>query len=212
VIASLILAALVGFCAQPADAGLIRPYAKLGYVLSTPSAEDLGFVLVDGGSLDDALDKSSVNYGLGLQLVFPLQNTWIEKTETRLGLDMGFQKIFAYEFQASDASSLWTGDEYDFYILGVAEFALADSPFFFQGGLGLHFVLWQEDQEFEGTYSYSYDAESGTSTQFGIAFAGGMNLQAGEKMKVPIVVQLDNIFVHDYMPTLSVMAGLTIPY
>ena len=211
-IASAISALLVIASAHAVGATIIRPYGKLGYVLSTPSAADLGFVLVGGGSLDDALDKSSVNYGLGVQLMFPMQNTWIEKAETRIGLDMGFQKLFAYEFQADPASSKWTGDEYDFYIVGLVEFAMAESPFFFQGGLGLHFVFWQEDRDFEGTYSSSYDTDSGTTTQLGIALAGGVDLKAGEKLKVPIIVQLDNIFVHDYMPTLSVMAGVTIPY
>ncbi|MDH3199179.1 MAG: hypothetical protein OEO21_13160, partial [Candidatus Krumholzibacteria bacterium] len=86
-IASAISALLVIASAHAVGATIIRPYGKLGYVLSTPSAADLGFVLVGGGSLDDALDKSSVNYGLGVQLMFPMQNTWIEKAETRIGLD-----------------------------------------------------------------------------------------------------------------------------
>jgi len=211
-IAILITVVWIIAAAQPAGATVIRPYGKLGYLLSTPSAADLGFVLVGGGSLDEGLDKSSANYGLGVQLMFPMQKTWIEKTETRIGVDLGFQKLFSYTFQADPSSSKWTGDEVDFYIVGVVEFAMAESPFFFQGGLGLHFVFWSEDREFDGTYSYSYGSDSGTSTQLGIALAGGVDLAAGEKLKVPIIVQLDNIFVHDYMPTLSVMAGVTIPY
>ena len=191
---------------------IIRPYGKVGYLLSTPSAEDLGFVLVGGGSLDDALESSNMNYGLGVQMLHTLQNSWIKKTKTRLGIDIGAQKLWGYEFQADEGTTKWVGDEYDFYFVGLMEFALENSPLFFQAGLGLHVVFWSEESEFEGTYSSEYDSDSGSGTNFGFVLAAGVDLPVNEKIKVPIILQLDNIFRYDLMTTLSLMAGVSIGF
>ena len=197
---------------EAGNSTIIRPYGKVGYLLSTPSAEDLGFVLVDGGSMDDALESSNTTYGFGVQMLHTLENTWIKKTNTRVGIDIGAQKLWHYEFQASDESTEWIGDEYDFYFMGLIEFAIENSPLFFQGGLGLHIVFWSEESEFEGTYSYESDSDSGSGTNFSFMLAAGVDLPVNEKLKVPIILQLDNIFRYDLMPTLSVLAGVSIGF
>ncbi len=189
----------------------IRPYGKLGYMAVSPSASDLGFVLADGdGDLDEYLDKQTITYGAGVQMVFPINSQIFEGMETSVGIDMGIYRLFGYEFQASDASSKWNGDEYSFYLGGLVELNMVDSPVMFQAGAGLHFVYWQEERTFEGTHINEYETDSGTETSFGLTLAAGTNLAVGESTTIPVILQLNTIFRYETMFELGIIFGFDI--
>jgi len=186
----------------------LRPYGKLGSMIASPSASDLGFVLADGdGDLDEYLDKQTITYGAGVQMVFPINSQIFEGMETSVGIDMGIYRLFGYEFQASDASSKWNEDEYSFYVGGLVELNMVDSPVIFQAGAGLHIVCWQEERTFEGTHINEYETDSGTGTNFGVTLAAGTKLSAGKSTSIPVILQLNTIFRYETMFELGIIFG-----
>jgi len=198
----------------PAISGAIgiRPYGKLGFILISPSAADLGFVLAGDGSMDDALDKDLINFGAGGQFLYDLDKSLISGVQTRLGMDMGIQTLFGYKFQANPSTTAWEEHEYDMYFHGIVEFKMDNSPLFLQAGIGPHFIFWTEDSEFKGKYSYSYDSDSGTDINFSLMISAGYELQAGKNMTIPIMVRLDNLLRYDLMVDLDVMIGVSLNY
>lgn len=195
--------------AQAAGTITLRPYGKFGYLLTSPSASDLGYVLVDGGDLDDYLDVSKTNYGAGVQIFLGQNESWVKGASVRYGIDVGFQKLFSSEFQAYDTGTSTTvqkDGERDFYMLGLVELVPSGKPFFLQAGLGLNLVFWSWESEHEG-YSYEYDSSSGTGTNLGFMIAGGMNLPLGKELSLPVMIQLNNILRYGLTSSAAVVVG-----
>jgi hypothetical protein len=198
----------------------LKPYVKLGYLLSAPSASDLGYIIVDGSDPDQYLDIVKLNYGIGVQFLFPFNSFSSESFEGSLGFDIGMQKIFSSTFNPGNLGSWGYGgytyednkkdSEYEMYLLGLVEFNHASLPLVLQAGLGLHIVFWEWESDYSSNYSTSYKSESGSGTQLGILVAGGLNLPISERMKLPLMLRIDNIFRYGAELTLSVSAGFVI--
>jgi hypothetical protein len=197
---------------------VLKPYVKLGYLLSAPSASDLGYVIIDGTDPDKYLDMNKLNYGIGAQFLFPLSSFSNKSFDGSLGFDVGMQKIFSSTFNPGDLGSWGYGgytyednkkdSEYEVYMLGLVEFNHTSLPIVLQVGLGLHLVFWEWESNYSSNYSTSYSSESGSGTQLGILVAGGLNLPISDRMKLPIMLRIDNIFRYGAELTISVSTGL----
>lgn len=199
--------ALAGAAAAATNKVLIRPYLKYGVVLTPPGASDFEFVSVGGGNLDDALDVERATYGAGTQLLMPFGTS--ASNAMRFGLDVGVERLFNYEFQASSASTKWTGKERGVYFGVIGELAPVGKSYFGQAGIAYHTVFWSEESEFHGLYSTSHDSYSGSGSQFALSLAGGVELGSGEKVRFPLMVQLDNLFRYGSVTSVRVMAGVS---
>lgn len=192
--------------------GITRSYLKIGYLAGAPTAADLSYSDAAGGSVEQYIDVSKNNYGLGGQFLFNFKET---ATATyRLGLDIGFQKLFSSKFDTG-ASSLSFIDEsydedreYDLYLLGVGEYVPASLPVFFQAGLGVHLVHWQWESRHSGKYSADYDFDSGSAVNIGLLLAGGTKLELTPKITIPVMARIDSIIRYGTETTLSLVIGL----
>lgn len=191
-----------------ADKAYLRPYVWFGTTLTSPSADDLGYVSADVDDLDSYLDFSRTNYGAGLQLFFP------SATRVRFGADIGMRKLMSAEFNtgSSDISFIDedfdTQDEYDIAVLGLAEYALPQSSFFLQGGAGFHFVYWSWESNYSSDYSFSYSGSSGTDTHVGLMGAFGTIVTLSPNLAMPLLVRIDYIARYGATMPVTVMAGL----
>jgi hypothetical protein len=189
-----------------------RPYVKLGFLVLTPSAADLGYVDAEGGSLDEYLDVRNFNFGGGIQFLVPLGGS---ERRSKLGVDLGAQSLFTSHFDtgASDLSFIYEDyddeDEYDFYALGLFEFSPENSPLFLQIGAGAHLVYWIWDHVYTSQYQDASKTESGLEFALGAMAAAGINLPLGERMSLPILVRLDYLLRYGGLLSASVVAGLS---
>ena len=198
----------------------IRPYLKLGYLISAPSASDLGYVIIGGQDPDKYNDMKRLNYGLGSQFLFPFNSFSSESFEGYLGFDIGLQKIFSSTYDPGNTGAWgYSGytyadnkkdSEYGVAMLGLLEFQHRSLPLVMQAGIGLHIVFWEWESNYSSNYSSSYSSESGSGTQLGILVAGGLNLPISDQMKFPIMLRIDNIFRYGSEMTVSATAGLSI--
>ncbi len=194
--------------ALAAEKAMLRPYVWFGTTLTSPSADDLGYVSADGDNLDSYLDYSKMNYGAGLQLFLP------STTNIRFGGDIGMRKLFSAEFNTGSEDISFvdedydTEDEYDIAVLGVVEYALPNSNFFLQGGAGLHFVYWSWESNYSSDYSYNYSGASGTDTNIGLMGAAGTTLALTPTLSMPLILRIDYIARYGATMPVTVMAGL----
>jgi hypothetical protein len=205
---------ILAFCASvpaAANATVIRPYGKFGYLLTSPSASDLGYVEVGGGDLDQYLDVNKLNFGGGAQIFLGQNDSWIKGAGVRYGVDFGFQRLFTSKFQpyTGTSTSIHNEDENDIYLLGLVEFAPTGKPFFLQAGIGLDLVLWYWKYEHTG-YTNEYEESSGTDTNFGFMIAAGMNLKISESTSLPVMVQINNISRYGLTSSATVVVGFDI--
>ena len=196
---------------------LLRPYVKVGYLLSGPSANDLGYVIVGGGDPNQYLDVNRVNYGLGAQFVFGSTLFPIEPFQSGLGFDVGFQKIFSSKYDLKNEGSLGASGviyednhidrENEASLLCLLELRHRSTPLMLQAGIGLHMVFWQWEYNYSSNNSTSYDSESGTGTSLGLMAAGGWNIPITNRMKLPIMVRIDGIARYGMETILSACVG-----
>ncbi|MDX9858412.1 MAG: hypothetical protein RBT76_11525 [candidate division Zixibacteria bacterium] len=115
--------------ALAAEKAMLRPHVWFGTTVTSPSADDLGYVSADGDNLDSYLDHSKMNYGAGLQWFLP------STTNIRFGGDIGMRKLFSAEFNTGSEDISFvdedndTEDEYDIVVPEVAEYALPTPTF-----------------------------------------------------------------------------------
>lgn len=198
----------------------LRPYLKLGYLISAPSASDLGYVIVGGQDPDKYNDMNRLNYGVGSQFLFPFNSFSIKSFEGYFGFDIGLQKLFSSTYDPGNTgawgySGYTSADnkkdsEYEVAMLGLLEFQHTALPIVLQAGLGLHVVFWEWESNYSSNYSSSYNTESGSGIQLGVLVAGGLNLPITDRMKFPIMLRIDNIFRYGSEMTISASAGLSI--
>lgn len=199
---------------RPAAAQLTyAPYLKVGYLFTPPSAADLDYVDVGGGSLDEFLTVHSGNFGVGTQIYLQEGKFGIEKQGLRLGLDLGFQRLFSARFESNEADLSYIDqaysdeNEWGLNALALANYAPGESPVFFQAGLGANLVFWQWKYVYHSIYQDTENVESGTEVNLGILLAVGMNLQAGNT-DIPVMFRIDDVFRYGSTATASVMIGM----
>jgi len=191
----------------------IRPYAKVGMLLTPPSALDLGYANADSSvDMDQYLDVSPGNFGAGAQFFFASP----KNPNLKFGLDLGFQKLMSSRFDtgAADLSFIYQDyyedSEFDISLLGIVELFPPGSPFLFQGGLGGHFVAWSYRHVYESKYQpLDETTESGMTFNFGLMAAAGTNIQAGDRISIPILLRLDYIMRYRGYITACLVLGFT---
>jgi len=186
-----------------------RPYAKMGMLLTPPSAADLGYIEVDGGNLDELLDVATANFGGGVQLLFSLNP---EKT-MHVGVDLGAQKLFSSVFTLDTSDIVYEDihheNEFAFYLLALLELRSRRSPVFFQAGAGMHLVSWYWDYTYSGKYHDEYTEESGLEVNMGFLLAGGFDIPVNERISVPIMLRMDGLMRYGMLLNLSLSIGLS---
>jgi hypothetical protein len=186
----------------------ITPYIKIGTMLTSPSADDFGFVDAEGGNLDEYLDLSKGNFGGGLQFLFGMP------AGPQFGAEIGYQKLFSYTFDAgvSDLPYIqednWEGSEQDLYINGIVNYGFPASSVFVQGGAGFHIVFWEEQRNYQSDYTSDYEEDSGSGTNFGLFGAAGINIPLGT-ISMPLMIRLDYIMRYGSTITASAVVGLS---
>ena len=186
----------------------LRPYAKMGVLLTPPSAADLGYIEVDGGNLDELLDVATANFGGGVQLLFSLNP---EKT-IHFGVDLGAQKLYSsvFDLGTSDIISVdvHNENEFAFYLLALLELRAPRSPLFFQVGAGMHLVSWYWDYTYSGLHD-EYTEESGLEANLGFLLAGGFDIPVNERISVPIMLRMDGLMRYGMLLNASLSIGLS---
>ncbi|MCB2229677.1 hypothetical protein KQH82_03105 [bacterium] len=205
ILAATVLLGQAGMAEQKAQ---LRPYVWFGTTLTSPSADDLGYVSADGDNLDSYLDFKKANYGAGLQLFLS------SNSAVRFGGDIGIRKLFSAEFNTGSSDISFVDEdydtevEYDIAVLGIVEYALPNSQFFIQGGLGLHFVHWSWESNYSSDYSASYSGASGTGTNMGLMGAAGTSIALTPTLSMPLMLRIDYIARYGGTMPVTVMAGL----
>ena len=192
---------------QLRKSSVMTAYAKVGYLLASPSASDLGYSSTEGTNVDKYLDLNKINFGIGLQALFNSGST------LRLGVDIGLQKLFSskYDIGASGGNiyeDYHSNNEQDIYILGVAEFDLKGTPIFFQAGGGMHLVLWQWEYHYSSLYQNIDEVENDSALNFGLSILAGVNIPVGN-LNLPVFARIDQIFRYGSAITGSAGIGLT---
>jgi len=187
----------------------LRPYAKMGMLLTPPSAADLGYIEVDGGNLDELLDVATANFGGGIQLLFSLN----PENTMHVGFDLGAQKLFSSVFtlETSDIvyEDIHNENEFAFYLLALLELRSRRSPVFFQAGAGMHLVSWYWDYTYSGKYHDEYTEESGLEVSMGFLLAGGFDIPVNERISVPIMLRMDGLMRYGMLLNVSLSIGLS---
>jgi hypothetical protein len=192
----------------------IRPYGKVGILLTPPSADDLDYKSAAGENMDKYLDMNKTDFGVGMQLL--LNKTVSESfRKTTWGLDVGFQKLFSSKFDthSSDLASIYedysTDNESDLYALIFAEFRSEKSPLFFQAGGGVHLVFWSFNKHYSSIYTTEENSSGGSAFDLGLFAAAGTNLKSNGKLQIPVLVRLDCILRYGLLVMPSIMVGIT---
>jgi hypothetical protein len=189
---------------------IVRPYAKVGYLLTPPSAADLSYEVI-GGDAEQYLDTSAMNFGGGAQFLMSMARN----PNLRLGMDVGFQTLFSSKFDTGSADGKTIYEDYDkdsefsINLLGIVEYLPADSNFLLQGGLGGHFVAWRWEHVYSSKYQDTDETKNGLGFNFALMAAAGLNLLAGERMNIPILLRLDYIMRYGGYINASVVVGFT---
>jgi len=187
----------------------LRPYAKMGMLLTPPSAADLGYIEVDGGNLDEFLDVATANFGGGVQLLLSLN----PENTMHLGVDLGAQKLFSSVFDLGTSDIVYEDihheNEFAFYLLALLELRSRRSPVFFQAGAGMHLVSWYWDYTYSGKYHDEYEEESGLEVNMGFLLSGGFDIPVSERISVPIMLRMDGLMRYGMMLNLSLSIGLS---
>jgi hypothetical protein len=194
---------------------ILRPYATGGYLLTSPTASDLEYVIVGGGNPDQYLTVNRGIFGGGLQLLYALPAT---RRSLRIGLDVGWQKLFSSKFDTHDADGVLIYEDYSedkddaAHVLAMVEYKFPGLPVFVQGGIGAYMVFWTWDYNFSGRYSTEYKTESGNATNLGAEAALGINLITLPHVRIPVLARLD--YISRYGTTLAgnVMVGVTFTF
>ena len=194
------------------NAVVIRPYLRVGFLLTPPSADDLGYEIVDDVvDLDQFLDVNKGNFGAGVQIFLPLS----KNPSLKWGLDIGAQKLFSSRFE-TDASDLPYVDEdyhldseYDIYLLAIAELTPAGSPFFVQGGAGGHFVKWSYEYNYESDYQSKHETGGGMEFCFGLMGAAGTSLRINDRISLPISLRLDGLLRYGLLVSAGLVVGFS---
>ena len=176
----------------------MRAYGTGGILANPPTAAAQGYILVGGGTLDQYLTYDKGIFGGWVQLLYGLQ-VGRGSQRLRLGLDVGWQKLFSDRFDLHDADGSLIIQDYQententLRVLAVAEHVITPRPFsfFVQAGVGTNFVSLTYMHTFIGKYTTDYGSDAGSENSFGIEAAAVVNILTFGKVSIPVLVRVD---------------------
>ena len=194
---------------QAQDNFVLRPYGKIGFLLTPPSTADLDYSIGGvAGGLDDAQDVKTLNLGLGVQV---LKN---RVGAPSLGGEIGFQNLFHSTVSGALVSGAYLNNdidiEYDLYLGPLIEFSQEESPVYFQAGVDLHIVFWKYIAEYESVYSSSYYESGGKGVSFGIHGSVGTQLELSPTFSIPLAIRTDVILRYGVLWQVGLIVGLNL--
>jgi len=131
-------------------------------------------------------------------------------------MDLGFQKLLKYNFDAgaasisADPNDHDSEDEWDGYLLLTAELSPPVLPVFLQAGAGPHFVFSSLESVRSAIDSGNPVTDSNRDTQFGLMGAVGINLKAAPTLSIPIMLRVDYLTGHGGQAAIALAAGLSL--
>jgi len=180
----------------------IIPYARVGYLVTPPSVEDLGF---SGAVSEDLLDVNGLGYGAGAQFTFGIGQGFVRS----LGFEIAMNWLMSYTYEGDPgASSRWEGEEYSVSVLALVEFRPKGSPIILMAGLGGHSATFNESREFSGTYTYEYESDTYNDFSFALMLAGGVDLPLGTSVSMPLMARFDILDRYSSYIVLSASIGV----
>jgi hypothetical protein len=181
-------------------------YLKGGYLLNPPSPEDLGYRTVGSQvAIIDHQDVNGLNIGLGLKPYFPVRKG------LQAGLDIGIQTLFNSRTDMERLPSTYydynIDKEWEVYINLLARYKSEYSPWFAEGGAGLHNVFWYWEHHYSSNLSNVDDYDNGSGQSFGLTAEAGRAFVIGPKFSIPVSVRGDLIFRYSTLFSLCLAVG-----
>ncbi len=188
------------------DQTSIRPYIKLGFLILSPDAGDLGFE-----QWPEPVSVSSFNYRAGVQVLFPMQMKLLEGFRTSGGIDVGFQYLFKYNLTYLQAGgygvlTTWEGKEYTVNALPLINLSHNSLPLDVQAGAGVY-VGFTSDEETNNGVKKTY---TDTGVNFGFLLGAGYHLRPAEATDIILMLRFDNIVEYGLSTSMSVGVALTL--
>jgi hypothetical protein len=182
-----------------------RAYGRLGYLLLSPSEEDIGHLSLSGES---APFGSTDRFDIGGGAQFLLPSGLVGAGGFRLGADIGAGTLWSDELDFSYGGDpngeAYQDHELALYLLGLAEYSPPRLPWLVQGGVGIYEVFWSWTQD----YADGSNQDSGVVTHVGAMGALGYRAPFLPKGAAPIMLRLDYIGRHGGLMSASVTAGI----
>jgi len=187
----------------------LRPYGKIGKLLTPPSAADLGYFEAGGGNLDEFLSVATANFGGGIQLLFSLN----PENTMHFGVDLGAQKLYSSTFNLGTSDIVYEDiqneKEFVAYLLGLLELRPRRSPLFLQVGAGMHLVYWSWDHTYSEKYYEEHKKNSGLEVNMGFLLSTGLDIPLGKWISVPIMLRMDGLMRYGMLLNVSLSIGLS---
>ena len=187
----------------------LRPYGKIGKLLTRPSAADLGYFEAGGGNLDEFLSVATANFGGGIQLLFSLNS----ENTMQFGVDLGVQKLYSSVFDLGTSDIVYEDirhkNEFAAYLLGLLELRPRRSPLFLQVGAGMHLVTWDWVWTYSGKYEEEHKEDSGFEINMGFLLSTGLDIPLGKWISVPIMLRMEGLMRYGMLINASVSIGLS---
>jgi hypothetical protein len=182
-----------------------RAYGRLGYLLLSPSEEDIGHLPLGGES---APFGSTNRFDIGGGAQFLLPPGPAGAGGFRLGADIGAGTLWSdeldYWYEGDASGEVYRDHELALYLLGIAEYSPPRSPWVVQGGAGVYGVFWSWTRDYAG----GSNEDSGVATHAGAMGALGYRAPFLPKGAAPIMLRLDYIGRHGGLMSASVTAGI----
>ena len=178
-------------CLSTTGGGGTRAYVKVGSLATPPTPEDLGYVGVS------SIDVDTANMGVGVQFC----------RDKGMGLDVGYGTLFS----STEDEALWTRNEdseQEVYAIGLWKLGGANSPVYFQAGVGVHVVMWKWIYDYDGP-TPEYKVTTGTEISFGLHGAVGIDLAPGGRFGVPLMLRIDHLLRYGGTTTVSGVVGVS---
>ncbi len=185
----------------------LKGYGKLGFLLTPPNTADLGFSL-DGnpGGLDDLQDVKCLIYGLGFKAIMPYKN------QLSFGGDIGFQNLFNSRVNNELLSNTYYNyhidKEWEMYLNAIVQYKKEDSPWFFEGGPGLHLIFWNSEYHYSSIYDDVDNYYDGTEVRFGICGEAGRIIETGKGFSIPVSIRSDLIIRYGVLWQIAATVGI----
>jgi len=183
------------------------PYFSIGYLIVSPSWEDLEFGDYGSGWGSDVKNDNEMtcfNYSFGLQVLSSMLGNSI-----KIGIDLGWRKLFSYQFILHNyfynTVAKWDGYENSIFAFGIIDYSLL-KELFIQAGIGIHRVNWYDKYEFTASKTKEY---SDSKINFAFMLAGDIKIPISKNIEIPVKVRFDFIKRYDMLINLSASTGFS---